>query len=1473
MNSPELRVKKCVLLTIAAFFGLCDAAYMEAYNWQFQGGNLVSNWSFENQTTEICQEAQPGTGGGTTNCRDKRADAHTGNYVLSIVAKNEDDPALRPWAVSQTSRLLLAEPSTQYTFSVQMKVAWNERIPSSIPVVCWMRADKTFINCGQGQPYASVFPMSVSTWTPYSFTFTTPSDAQYVYFHLVQSANDGAAGGAGDSYQFDDVQIRRTADPSGLVEVRSYGNASGRVDHSIVNDGVKDVIAKRDYDALGRPFREYLPVTRTSSLASGEFVVSGLNLPGEVTVDYLTLQDAYADIAARVAAAPKSSLPGSFTFYAIVATSEDFAPLSASAASFETLQSSDGLVVPYEFEGVVRGSSVYADLVSRHHGPPSGHDSRGPFTGDIASLQAAQYPGESNLFTQIGYPTAGANAIGTMSLPGNGYGPAAHLSKSGSALLTSMEPPSSVEYNADSGDVEAPYTYSWSKDPQGEYAFEIRNERGLLVKTGVSVVAFPSSPADWIISTAGYDEFGRQIASMTPSGLPATMQYDGNNKVIQATDGDRGQTNALFDTLGQLRFTRSAEGLDKDYMVATQYDAIGRVLGWGKINQASIHFTQSKANNSNYPGVANLQQGALYDALEPTLFLEATGVALSAMGFTPPIKNSQGRLTVGFNRNLDATPSGTWTAASRLVATFNSYDSLGRLSERWKYIGPAPTGRKWHKIKYTYDAQNMLSSTTIFHNETETQIVTQSRFAYDNRGRVTAVLDKNGGTLAAYTYDFQDRITQARLPGSTSVDYSFDIQSKVRSITGSVGAKTLFQEWLGYETKPHPDIADNMEFYGRFDGKVTSLVRKFSASAGDPVEFWRYFYDMPGRMQFSMKHHPLSGGGLKTNGDITFPVTFNSAPIEEKHYDYSDDGAIELQSTAGLSHLYSYTSGTHQLKSVIPNLPGRITSAGSFQYDRDGRLYRDNGSGKIFIYNYMDRPVSLQILTQGKAFHFFYDENDNRVATLEDQGSIVGRKIYVYEAGLKVVKEIVNRTASHPDGALDLVKYHEYGQNGLVAVGYGDTNDRQVPIKDHQGNVMMVVLIATSGVAKEQGYEPYGTIQKRVVQGSDLEVSQAYTGKEFDEPSGLYYFGARFFDPELGLWLVPDAAGQYTNPYSYGGAPVNGVDADGNWFIVDDIIGGVVGAGIGAYTAYKNGYDLTDWQTYAYIGGGAAIGVATVETGGAAGSAFSSLGAVGSGIAAGGAGGAFGALANYSLGSGIETGFSNYNAGNAWQATWTGAVGGAVGGGVGRSGIFGRGVVNAFGSGFAGGATGAALNGANARGILMGGLISGSVSAGGYTVRSGINEVYPKNSHGTRKVTAERGASDQEKEIARDFKGLRASGMKSTGSLSETGATYRDANAFDRWLRGPGTLVVRTNSLSQPGGAVNIQPGLGDDYQVHSHPVLPGGSSIGVSGIDGDIGQALQYPDVKFYLWADELPQQQMYQYDGQFNFYHLIGY
>jgi RHS repeat-associated protein len=48
--------------------------------------------------------------------------------------------------------------------------------------------------------------------------------------------------------------------------------------------------------------------------------------------------------------------------------------------------------------------------------------------------------------------------------------------------------------------------------------------------------------------------------------------------------------------------------------------------------------------------------------------------------------------------------------------------------------------------------------------------------------------------------------------------------------------------------------------------------------------------------------------------------------------------------------------------------------------------------------------------------------------------------------------------------------------------------------------------------------------------------------------SRLFYFGARFYDAELGAWTSKDAKRQYWNPYKYSANPNMFVDPDGNLF-------------------------------------------------------------------------------------------------------------------------------------------------------------------------------------------------------------------------------------------------------------------------------------------------------------------------------------
>ena len=93
------------------------------------------------------------------------------------------------------------------------------------------------------------------------------------------------------------------------------------------------------------------------------------------------------------------------------------------------------------------------------------------------------------------------------------------------------------------------------------------------------------------------------------------------------------------------------------------------------------------------------------------------------------------------------------------------------------------------------------------------------------------------------------------------------------------------------------------------------------------------------------------------------------------------------------------------------------------------------------------------------------------------------------------------------------------------------------------------------------------------------KINRIYIEKPFDEdcaPVGLgisgigleyYYFGARYYDPQLGIYISQDKVGQFFNPYGYSTVPVLYIDEDGNFFWIPILIG----AAIGAYSGYQIG--------------------------------------------------------------------------------------------------------------------------------------------------------------------------------------------------------------------------------------------------------------------------------------------------------------
>ena len=99
-----------------------------------------------------------------------------------------------------------------------------------------------------------------------------------------------------------------------------------------------------------------------------------------------------------------------------------------------------------------------------------------------------------------------------------------------------------------------------------------------------------------------------------------------------------------------------------------------------------------------------------------------------------------------------------------------------------------------------------------------------------------------------------------------------------------------------------------------------------------------------------------------------------------------------------------------------------------------------------------------------------------------------------------------------------------------------------------------------------------------------------FTGKEVDEETGLYYFGARYYDPRISLWYgVDPLANKFAdwNPYNYTlNNPIRLVDPDGA--APGDPM---IGFGFGFRTNFAGGYSASISVGASYRSGGVMGGV------------------------------------------------------------------------------------------------------------------------------------------------------------------------------------------------------------------------------------------------------------------------------------------
>jgi RHS repeat-associated protein len=88
---------------------------------------------------------------------------------------------------------------------------------------------------------------------------------------------------------------------------------------------------------------------------------------------------------------------------------------------------------------------------------------------------------------------------------------------------------------------------------------------------------------------------------------------------------------------------------------------------------------------------------------------------------------------------------------------------------------------------------------------------------------------------------------------------------------------------------------------------------------------------------------------------------------------------------------------------------------------------------------------------------------------------------------------------------------------------------------DHLGSAQLITNVEGEEYERIE-YTPYGELWvERASAASNIDIPYRFTGKERDEETGLYYYGARYLDPKTSRWLSTDPALSEYIP----GAPIN----------------------------------------------------------------------------------------------------------------------------------------------------------------------------------------------------------------------------------------------------------------------------------------------------------------------------------------------
>ncbi len=642
-----------------------------------------------------------------------------------------------------------------------------------------------------------------------------------------------------------------------------------------------------------------------------------------------------------------------------------------------------------------------------------------------------------------------------------------------------------------------------------------------------------------------YDGNGNRLTIQLPELQTWTQTFDAANR-LEKVVSPLGKT-TLYDYHpdDQLARIEDANG----HTVTLESDPLGRISARHYPGGASFRTVFDGEGNAKTETHPDTSITRTFDGLNRPRTLSYVGAALAAM------------LSISYDASSNPTDS-SLTQAGRALTVQRHFDAQNRLERETSSVGA--------------------TSVAIPQGYSHTQ-----HFALDGNGNRRTTTDA-GNKTSTQTFDAYNRIESTATPGEGSTTNTWNKDGTLRSVTHANGTQSNYQydraKRVTGISHSH-DSAVTLSFAYTYDknGNRKTETRTQSAIAGQAgsITTTTYDYDQDDRLTgTNVSHQPPSA----TTPDERTVWTLDHVGNRLTEVVTCRSGSIVRcpgADTVTSSKTYTY-SARDQLETMT-NPVNQLTVA--YDYDQNGNRTRRTVTKQgqppqttTYTFDARDRMIKAEPNAPNTAnaatVDYTYDADGRRIESIEtpaNVGATSVAKLSLY-TGQTLIHEA---DPSNANGGLRLTDTYRHSahldrhlaiaQNGSITLRHYQLDALATPVAmtDSNGNTINRTAYSAWGEIEEQvangiaqapwqmpSYAPDNTGQAALLSNDGQSIG--FTGYIRDEATGLYYAGARFYDPLVGgfngmdPWAGDNGAPITLNKYLYANAnPIRFKDPDG----------------------------------------------------------------------------------------------------------------------------------------------------------------------------------------------------------------------------------------------------------------------------------------------------------------------------------------